>query len=496
MAGILTAVIGGLLVSRINGSHVTITGPAAGLIVVVLSAVQNLGQGDDFAGYRYTLAAITVSGGLQIALGIFKAGRLSAFFPSSVVHGLLAAIGIIIIIKQLPVMMGITTLTEPHSVLASLPELGFALTYHVPQIAAIAGLSLLILIGWARLRHPLLHKLPAAIVVVVSGILLGQLFDISHIDPSRYFQMPEQVIFGPQFLVTIPDSLLSSIVFPDFSKTMTLAFWESVIAITLIGSLESLLISAAVDKLDLELRASDLNRDLTAIGVGNLIAGLIGGLPMISEIVRSSANVDAGARSGWANFFHGLFLLLFVMALPQIINAIPLAALAALLVHTGFRLTSPQTFGKMLDIGKEQLSLFVITIISILATNLLAGVAIGIACKLLIHLARGVPLQNVLTLSYRLKQLDTNTYLIQVSGSAIFSNVIALKSQLAELANGKSVIFDLSEVFLIDHTVMEFISQFRDNYVEQGGQCEIRGLQEHEAFSEHELAARVNKQQD
>jgi MFS superfamily sulfate permease-like transporter len=308
--------------------------------------------------------------------------------------------------------------------------------------------------------------------------------------------MPEQVIFGPEFLVAIPDSLLTSIVFPDFSKTMTLAFWESVIAITLIGSLESLLSAAAVDKLDPERRQSDLNRDLSAIGIGNLIAGLIGGLPMIAEIVRSSANVDAGARSGWANFFHGLFLLLFVIALPQVIDAIPLASLAALLVYTGFRLTSPQAFANMLDVGKEQLGLFVVTIVSILATNLLAGVVIGILAKLLIHLARGVPLRNILTLSYRVKQLDTDTYLIRVRGSAIFSNILALKSQLAELPDGKSVLFDLSEVFLIDHTVMEFIDHYRDDYVEHGGHCEIRGLEEHEAFSEHELAARVSKPLD
>jgi len=357
----------------------------------------------------------------------------------------------------------------------------------------VALLAMMILLGWPMVRHPLLQKIPAPILVIVSGIALGLLLDLPHLEPSRYFRMPETVIFGPEFLVSIPDSLLASIVFPDFSKIATFAFWESVLAITLIGSLESLLSTAAVDKLDPQTRYSDLNRDLTAIGIGNLLAGLIGGLPMIAEIVRSSANVDAGARSGWANFFHGLFLLLFVMALPHVIDAIPLASLAALLVYNGFRLASPQAFANMLDIGKEQLGLFLVTIISILATNLLAGVAIGILAKLLIHLSRGVPLRNVLTLSYRVKKLDRDTYLIRVRGSAIFSNILALKSQLTGLPAGKTVLFDLSEVFLIDHTVMEFIDHYRDDYLDRGGHCEIRGLEDHDAFSEHELAARIGK---
>ncbi len=491
MAGILSAVIGGLLVSRINGSHVTITGPAAGLIVVVLASVQTLGQGDDFAGYRYTLAAIVLSGVLQMGLGFFKAGRLSAFFPSSVVHGMLAAIGIIIMAKQIPVMAGIKI--EADSILQSLALLPHALPFFVPQIALIALAGILILIGWPMIRHPLLQKIPSPILVILCGILMGNLFDLSQFKPGQDFLVPKDIVLSSHFLLSIPDSLTASIVFPDFSKAFTFSFWESVLSITLIGSLESLLSTAAVDKLDQQMRHSDLNRDLSALGVGNFIAGMIGGLPMIAEIVRSSANIEAGARSGWANFFHGLFLLLFVMALPQVIDAIPLASLAALLVHIGFRLASPQAFAKMLDVGKEQLAVFVVTIIAILASNLLAGVMLGIVAKLLIHLSRGVPLKNILTLSYRLSRQNADTYLIQVHGSAIFSNSLALKSELAELPAGKTVIFDLSEVFLIDHTVMELINRYRDDYIQRGGSCEIHGLEAHDACAEHELAARINK---
>ncbi|QSA95843.1 SulP family inorganic anion transporter [Methylococcus sp. EFPC2] len=493
MAGILTAAVGGLLVSRINGSHVTITGPAAGLIVVILAAVQSLGQGDAMAGYRYTLAAIVISGVLQIALGYYKAGRLSAFFPASVVHGMLAAIGIIIMAKQIPVMAGVKTVSG--GLLSSIADIPRGLSFFIPEVAFVALVGLGVLVAWPKVQQPWLRKIPAPLLVVASGMFLGQVFGLDHLRPGESFMVPKDLIVGPDFLVTIPDSIAASFYFPDFSKIFTLAFWESVLAITLVGSLESLLSTAAVDKLDPYQRYSDLNRDLTAVGVGNTLAGLIGGLPMIAEIVRSSANVDAGARTGWANFFHGAFLLIFVIALPHVIDTIPLASLAALLVYTGFRLASPQAFERTMDLGKEQLVLFVLTIVGVLATNLLAGVLIGIAAKLVIHVARGVPLRNLLTISYHLERRDANTCVIRVSGSAIFSNFLALKSQLAEFPAAKTVVFDLSDAYLIDHTVMEFIEHYRQDRIARGGHCEIHGLGEHEAYADHVLAARINKQQ-
>jgi len=223
------------------------------------------------------------------------------------------------------------------------------------------------------------------------------------------------------------------------------------------------------------------------------VSGMLGGLPMIAEIVRSSANIDAGAKSGWSNFFHGAFLLVFVMLFPHIIASIPLASLAALLVYTGFRLASPEAFAKTLDKGKEQLALFLITIVGILSTNLLAGVMIGIAAKLLIHLSRGVPLKNLLTIFYRIDRKTAGTYLIKFRGSAIFSNFIALKSELATLPEGQTVIFDLTGAYLIDHTVMEFIDHYRDDYLARGGRCEVFGLERQEAYTDHELAARKRK---
>lgn len=474
-AGILTAIIGGLIVSRINGSYVTINGPAAGLIVVILDAVQTLGEGDTLAGYRYTLAAIMLAGTLQFFLGLNRAGQLSAYFPSAVVHGMLAAIGIIIIAKQSHVLLGVEP--EPGGIFSTLLQIPSSLLHPNPHIAFIGLSGLVILWGWKHVQQPLLKQIPAPIVVVLVGMLLVQILDV-------------QQTQAHSFLVNIPEHFGDFFALPDFSKLSTLAFWESVVAICLIGSLETLLSANAVDKLDLYQRQSDLDRDLAAVGFGNMVAGFIGGLPMIAEIVRSSANVDNGARTEWANFFHGLILLIFVVVFPGLVNSVPLASLAVLLVYTGFRLASPQSFKRVLTIGVEQFSLFTITIIAVLATDLLMGVVIGIGVKLAIHLARGVWLDNMFKIHFRIQQSEPNTVTVKLRGSALFSNFLPLKNALATLDAQHTIIFDFTEGYLIDHTVMEFIHEFSQRHSAQGGTCRIVG-QALETFSDHALAARL-----
>lgn len=493
-SGIITAVIGGLLVSRFNGSFVTINGPAAGLIVVVYAAVQSLGEGDAMAGYRYTLAAIVVASILQVALGLFKAGRFSAFFPAAVVHGMLAAIGIIIIAKQSHVMLGVTP--EPGSLFSTIAQIPNSLMNPAPEIAFI-GLSGLLVLGlWPRVKSARLKMIPATLVVLIVGMLLGQLFGLQH-DHLHLIPVAaeHEHLIGQEFLVDLPDDFLSSFYFPDFSKVFTFAFWSAVISLCLVGSLESMLSASAVDRLDPYKRNSDLDKDLTAIGIGNVISGMIGGLPMIAEIVRSSANVNNGAKTGWANFFHGLILLLFVALFPHLIHNIPLATLAVLLVYTGYRLASPQSFRQVFDIGVEQLALFVITIIGVLATDLLIGVAIGIAVKLVIHLARGVWPENMFKIHFTIRRPDNKTIVVKILGSALFSNFLPLKTAVNELEPGKTIVFNFSDGYLIDHTVMDFIHDFSEQYADLGGHC-IQIGHALEKFSDHKLAARLMTEDD
>jgi len=493
MAGIISAIIGGLVVSRISGSFVTINGPAAGLIVVIYDAAQSLGQGDAMAGYRYTLAAIVVASVLQILLGVFKAGKLSAFFPSSVVHGMLAAIGIIIMAKQIHTLLGVKPAAK--TLLGTIAEIPHSIMELNPEVSLIGLCGLGLLIAWAVIKNPTLKMIPAPLLVVMLGLALGQYFDLDHI--HQYLFLPDAEILphheftvGPTFLVAVPENFLSGFYFPDFSKIADHEFWISVVAIWLVGSLESLLSASAVDKLDPYKRNSNLNRDLTAVGVGNLLAGMIGGLPMIAEIVRSSANINNGAKTAWANFFHGAFLLIFVALFPKLIHEIPLTSLAALLVFTGFRLASPKEFAKTLTVGLDHFAVFVITIIGVLATDLLIGVAIGILVELLIHISRGLKLANVFSLAYHVHQTNADTYHIEVSGAAVFSNFISLKSLLADFPERKTVFFDLTEADLIDHTVMEFVHHFCEEYNHNGGECQIVGLDNHHSYSDHELSVR------
>jgi len=473
-AGIITAIIGGLVVSLINGSYLTINGPAAGLIVVILMAVQNLGAGDAIAGYRYTLAAIVMASLFQMLMGFFKLGQLSSFFPSSVIHGMLSAIGIIIIATQSHVMLGATP--EAGNIFSIIAQMPHSLATMHLDVVLISFFALLILTLWPLMNS----KIPAAILVVLTSMVLAWHFDLDKIASVQ----------NTHFLVTLPDQFMASFTFPDFSKILSLDFWAAALSISLIGSIESLLATTAIDKLDPYQRTSNVDRDLTAIGVGNLLAGLLGGLPMIAEIVRSSANISYGARSAWSNFFHGLLLLLFVVFFSDFIQRIPLAALATLLVFIGYRLASPSTFNRVKDIGNEQLFIFVMTIISTLATNLLLGVIIGTLIKLIISLARGVLPSNLFKIHFTIHTDDQGTQLIKLSDSALFSNILPLKKALNQLAPGHKLIIDISNAYLIDHSVMSFLQQFQHHYESKDGHCQILGIAL-TTFSDHVLAGRL-----
>jgi MFS superfamily sulfate permease-like transporter len=244
---------------------------------------------------------------------------------------------------------------EAKSLLGVIAEVPNSMINMNPEVAFIGLCGLALLIAWALIKQPILKMIPAPLLVVLMGLGLGQYFDLDHI--HQYLFLPDAEILphhefsvGPTFLVAVPENFLAGFYFPDFSKIADHEFWISVVTIWLVGSLESLLSASAVDKLDPYRRNSNLNRDLTAVGIGNMIAGMVGGLPMIAEIVRSSANINNGAKTAWANFFHGAFLLIFVALFPKLIHEIPLTSLAALLVFTGFRLASPKEFAKTLAV--------------------------------------------------------------------------------------------------------------------------------------------------
>ena len=486
-AGIITAVVGGLLVSRLNGSYIVINGPAGGLIVVMLAAVESLSDGDMMSGYRYTLAAVMITGLIQVIMGRYKLGSLSAFFPTPVVHGMLAAMGISIIARQTHVMLGATP--EPGSLFSYIAQIPNSLINSTPEIATIGLISFGILLFWPLLNQTKLGKIPAPIVVLIIGMGLAQFFGIEH-DHYHFWQAElHEHLISPPFLVDIPTNISEYFFLPDFSKIGTVEFWIATITICMVASLESLLSATAAEKIDPYKRPTDLDADLSAVGMGNVVSGFLGGLPMIAEFVRSSANVEGGAKTGWANFFHGLILLVFVALFPHFIHNIPHASLAALLVFVGYRRATPQVFAQVLAIGKDQLFLFIVTILAVLASNLLVGVFFGVFVKLLLHLSRGVWVNNLFKIHFTITEVGNNVT-VKIIGSALFSNFLPLKKAVDNIAPGKNVTFDFSQGYLMDHSILVFIDEFSAHYARSSGSCRKVG-HALETYSDHDLAARL-----
>jgi len=498
IAGVFTAIIGGVVTPWISNSQLTIKGPAAGLIVIVLGAVTDFGftpspqtsteVAGNLAAYKMALAVGVAAAGVQILLGLFKAGVLGDFFPSSAVHGLLAAIGVIIITKQVPVALGVSAKGEPLELLAKLPEYFLHLN---PEIAAIGGVSLAILFLYPLLKLPGLKAIPGPIVVLAVAIPMALAFDLAH--EHDYTLFGHHYTVSNSFLVNVPSSLAVAIAQPDFAVLAKPIAWKWVAMFALIGSLESMLSAKAIDLLDPQRRKTNLNRDLLAIGVANLASSMIGGLPMISEIVRSRANIDNGAKTRFANLFHGMFLLLAVALCVPFIRLIPLAALAAMLVYTGFRLAHPREFLHVYRIGREQLVVFVGTIVAVLATDLLVGIGIGIGIELLIQFVNGVPLASLLKASAEVRQLDERTWLICPRDSAVFLNWLAIRNKIEHcgLAQNMNVIVDLSNTRMVDHTVMAKLRELEREFTERGIALAVVGLDSHVTFSHHPAAARL-----
>lgn len=450
VAGVLTAIVGGCLASWFGSSPLTIKGPAAGLIVIAAGCVVELGQGDMMQGYRLTLAVGVVAAIVQLVFVWFRVATLGITLSRSVVHGMLAAIGVIIIAKQTHVLMGVTP--ESKEVLELLTEIPHSLMHANPEILLVGVISLLIMFLWPLVRVNWMKSIPAPLVVLIVAVPLSAFFHLG-VAHAYYFGAHEYVV-GPQYLVQLPGNLLNAITFPDFSQVFSAVSLKYIVMFALVGTIESTLSVVAVDAIDPEKRQSDLNRDLRSSALGNLIAASIGGLPMISEIVRSKANVDAGATSVKANFTHGALLLFFVALAPQLLGLIPLAALGAMLVYTGARLASPQEFVHIRRIGFDQLALFLTTMIVTLLTDLLIGVACGLVLKLVLHALRGGTPRKLFSTQIEILEEADSTYL-KVKGVAAFPCLLKLRQALSTIpADSKKLVLDLSDVQLVDHTFL------------------------------------------
>lgn len=490
ISGLITAAIGGIVATIFRSSFLTIQGPGAGLIGVVIATVAAMDDGCGPAqAFRYALAAFIVAGIIQVFIGLFRYGRIADLFPTTVIHGILASIGIIIFAKQAHVAMG--TESHAHNTIGIIEDIFAKIPDANPYILVISGIGLILLLFHARISYKVFHFIPAPVWVLAIAVPIVILYN--------YLETNNIAILGTVFkephdyLIGIPDNWMDGILFPDFSKAYTPSFWLSVISITLLSSVISLAGAKAIDKLDPYKRKTDLNKDLVAIGLSTIASGALGGIPVMSVIVRSTVNVHNNAKTKWSNFYHGLLIILFLLLMTPIIQLFPKAALASVLLVTGIKLASPKLFKEIYNQGLEQIIFLISTIVITLYRDPLSGIIGGMGITLIAHLLisrLSVPafIQALFNSGTEIKELDDGTYLFNIKGIANFILMLRLSALLEKVPPGRVLRIDLSKSLLVDLTFQEKLLEFRRKHRETGGRVQIVGLERHIATSSHKLA--------
>ncbi|RCT54174.1 SulP family inorganic anion transporter [Winogradskyella sp. KYW1333] len=492
MSGIFSAVIGGVVTTLYRGGHISVNGPAKGVIGVILLGIVLMDDGKGQA-FNYVLAAVVVSGAIQMLLGILKLGRLADIFHSSVIHGILAAIGIIIFAKQIHVAMG--THSDSPSIIQNLIDAVLLLPQANPFVLIIALSGLLLLLFHSKISYRFFHLLPAPMWVIALSIPLVYVFNFFDQQTLSFLGRSYEV--GPYLLLDIPDTIVDSIMHPNFGKINTIEFWTTVFSILIITSIESLAIAKAVDKIDPYRRKTDLNKDLTGIGFSTMIAGLIGGLPIIAVIIRSTVNIHNGAKTKWSNMYQGLLLLLFIVVLSPIMRQVPLCAFAVLLVYTGFKLASPAVFKQVYNQGTEQLVFFIATMILTLYTNLLVGLIGGLLLALVTHmLLANVPIPQFFKMVYKsrtkLMKRPDGSFDLKIRGIANFLGILKVDKLVAQIPAGADVNIDLSDTRLVGMTYMDYLVEYLKIQKSTGGRVFITGLDSHVSSSTYNRALKLS----
>lgn len=464
--GILSGIIGGLIVSLISGSQLAVSGPAAGLTTLVTASIISLGD------YKIFLLAVIVAGIFQLLLGLLKLGVIANYFPSAVIKGMLAAIGIILISKQIPLALGydqpdfwtvgFLKLFKPSNFRSSFINFNQHITRGAILISVISLAVLIIL------QFPFAKKfkiIPAPLIVVIIGVVVNILFTNA---VSNYSLKETQ-------LVNIPFNILSNISFPDFAKIFSNAeIWKDGITIGLLATLETLLCIEAIDKLDRRNRITPVNRELIAQGIGNITCGMLGAIPITAVVVRGAANVDAGARTKMSAFTHGLFLLLAVSFVPFLLNKIPYASLSAILIITGYNLAKPKLFRNMWSLGWKQFLPFIITIVVILFTDLLIGVSIGLLISIYFIV------RNNFKAEYKIMKAvigGIETEYIKLNSNVTFLNKVNLRKTLDDVSEHSTLTIDGSECNFIDYDILEIISEYESKAKERNIKLYLKGIE-------------------
>lgn len=468
-AGLITGAVGGLVVSRLSGSQLMVSGPAAGLTAIVLAALTELGS------YQTFLVAVVLAGAIQVALGFIRAGIIGYFFPSSVIRGMLVGIGLILVIKQLPYALGLghganeTPEAGTGGAGGPLGEIMGHVGNIAPAAAIISVVALVLLSIWptvmpARVRRVFPGPLAAVVVGVLGAWLLGTF--------SGALALPREAMVSLPVPQTISD-LATYFSFPNWAALSNPAVYKVAITVAIVASLESLLSLEATDRLDPQKRTSSPHRELLAQGTGNMLAGLVGGLPMTGVIVRSAANVDAGGRTWRSSFIHGVFLVVAVASVPALLNHIPLAALAAVLIYTGFKLAHPKQAIDAWKRGPKYAVPFFATVAAILATDLLIGITVGLAIGiffLLLDSARNA-------YSFERQESEDHTRIrLTLAEEVTFLNKAQISTALQGLPEGATVTIDATRSKHLDDDVVELLHDYRETAQNRGVHLVLKGV--------------------
>lgn len=468
-SGVIAGIVGGTVVTLLSGSQLGVSGPAAGLAIIVLTAVQTL-------GYEAFLLAVVIAGIIQVVLGFAKAGVIGYFFPSSVIKGMLSGIGLIIILKQIPHAFGYDkdpegemSFIQPdgETTFSALQEM---LGYVTPGALLISALSLGVLMLWERpffKKGKLFTIVQGPLVVVALGIVMQLVLSAT------------SWAISPEHLVTLPiastwSEFTGLFTLPDFSQWNNSAIWITAITLAIVASLETLLSVEATDKLDPYKRMTPTNQELKAQGIGNIVSGLIGGLPITQVIVRSSANIQSGGKTKAASFIHGIMLLVSALAFPFLLNMIPLASLAAVLIMVGYKLAKPALFKEMYNLGWTQFIPFVVTIVAILLSDLLVGITIGMAVAIFYIL-----LNNYKTPYFVAeKAKESGVIHLKLSEDVSFLNKASVLLSLNKIPPGSRVLIDATDTIHIDYDVKEIIQEYKVNAAFNDIELSFKGMDE------------------
>lgn len=465
-SGIIAGIIGGIVVGMVSGSSLGVSGPAAGLVAIVISSIEILGSWEAF------LLAGMIAGMLQLLAGFCRGGLIAYYFPSSVIKGMLSGIGIIIILKQIPHLLGhdVTTILEPNGHFDVL-EIKKALDYINPGVILISLLSLAIMVVWEKVlakKHRLFDMIPAPLVVVLVGILLSELYESQYLP---YALRSTELVQLPMFSGF--NEFTTQLTHPDFSKLGNWVIYKTAIVIALIASIETLLCVEATDKLDPHKRVTSTDRELKAQGLGNMLSCLVGGLPITQVIVRSSANLTFGAKTKLSAIMHGVWLLLCAIFIPAILNKIPLASLAAVLAVIGYKLANPEIFKKMFRLGWEQYLPFLVTIVGMMVSDLLFGVMLGFAVAVFIILRHNYMNSHDIL---KIKADNEMQYHLCLAEQVSFLNKGSIIHELKNIPNNVTVIIDGSHSKIIDPDVREVIDNFLLSAKTRNIQVELTGV--------------------